>query len=146
MQLTSHSDYSLRVLLYLSQMPKDTSTITEISEFYKISRNHLVKVVHRLAQLGFITSIQGKGGGIKLAKSPDEIRIGEVIRKTEANFQLVECFDEKTNHCVITNTCRLKGVLDQALEAFFSVLDEYTLSDGCKNILAKQIIRNNLYD
>lgn len=139
MQLTFYSDYSLRVLLYLSQMPKDTATITEISDFYKISKNHLVKVVHRLAQLEFIISTRGKGGGIKLARSSDEITIGEVVRKTEPNFNLVECFNEETNRCVITNACRLRGILHQGMEAFFNVLDQYTLAEGSKITLITQI-------
>lgn len=139
MQLTFHSDYSLRVLLYLSQSPKEINTITEISEFYKISKNHLVKVVHRLAQLGFIISTQGKGGGIKLAKDPSEITIGEVVRNTEPHFCLVECFNEATNRCVITDFCRLKGILNQGLMAFLDVLDKYTLAEGSKNTLKKKI-------
>ncbi|HYF98315.1 MAG TPA: Rrf2 family transcriptional regulator [Coxiellaceae bacterium] len=143
MQLTFYSDYSLRVLLYLSQMPKETATITEISDFYNISKNHLVKVVHRLAQLEFIISTRGKGGGIKLAKRPDEITIGEVVRKTEPHFNLVECFNETTNLCVITNSCRLKGILHQGMEAFFNVLDQYTLAEGSKTALIKQI-KNHL--
>lgn len=139
MQLTLYTDYSLRVLLYLSKMPKGTATIGEISQFYGISKNHLVKVVHNLAQLGLIISIQGKGGGIKLAKDPQEICIGEVVRKTEPHFSMVECFNEKTNRCVITNTCRLKGIIHQGLEAFFRVLDNYTLEECSKNSLRKQI-------
>jgi Rrf2 family nitric oxide-sensitive transcriptional repressor len=142
MQLTLYSDYSLRVLLYLSQTPNDVARITEISEFYQISRNHLVKVVHRLAQLGFIISLQGKGGGIKLAKNPSEITIGEVVRKTEPNFCIVECFNEKTNRCVITDVCRLKGILSQGLEAFFNVLDKYTLAEGSKNTFMKKIVNH----
>jgi Rrf2 family transcriptional regulator, nitric oxide-sensitive transcriptional repressor len=97
MQLTIHSDYSLRVLLYLSQTKNDITTIVEIASFYKISKNHLVKVVHRLGQLGYIISIQGKGGGIKLAKKPADIKIGELIRKTEPSFYIVECFNKKHN-------------------------------------------------
>lgn len=139
MQLTFYSDYSLRVLLYLNQMPNDTATIAEISEFYKISKNHLVKVVHRLAQLEFIISTRGKGGGIKLAKNADEITIGEVVRKTEPNFNLVECFNEKTNRCVITKVCRLKGILHQGVDAFFNVLDQYTIAEGSKSTLKIQI-------
>lgn len=139
MQLTLYSDYSLRVLLYLSRTPNEFATITEISDFYQISKNHLVKVVHSLAQLGFIISTRGKGGGIKLARSPNQISIGEVVRKTEPNFYLVECFNQETNRCVITNVCRLKGILNQGIEAFFSVLDSYTLADGSKNSLVKQI-------
>jgi Rrf2 family nitric oxide-sensitive transcriptional repressor len=139
MQLTLHSDYSLRVLLYLSQTPNEAATITEISDFYQISRNHLVKVVHSLAQSGFIISMQGKGGGIKLAKHPNEITMGDVVRKTEPNFCLVECFDEKTNRCVITEVCRLKSILKQGMDAFLNVLDTYTIAEGSKNTLQKKI-------
>lgn len=130
MQLTLYSDYSLRVLFFLSKMPKDTATITEISEFYGISRNHLVKVVHRLAQLELIITTRGKGGGIMLARDPAEITIGEVIRKTEPNFVMVECFNPKTNQCKITSVCRLKGILNQALAAFFDVLDQYSIAES----------------
>ncbi|MFZ2315259.1 MAG: Rrf2 family transcriptional regulator [Gammaproteobacteria bacterium] len=142
MQLTLQSDYSLRVLLYLSQTKNEMSTINEISAFYKISKNHLVKVVHKLAQLNYIISVQGKGGGIKLAKDPDDINIGDVIRKTEPNFYLVECFNTKTNQCVITDACRLRGMLNQGMEAFFKVLDQYTLQSGSKNSMAQQIINS----
>ena len=139
MQLTLYSDYSLRVLFYLSNMQKKTATITEIATFYGISRNHLVKVVHRLAQMNFIISLRGKGGGIKLAKDPGEIKIGDVIRKTEPNYTLVECFNEKTNQCVITNVCRLKRILNEGLEAFLNVLDQYTIADSHTKGLARQI-------
>lgn len=140
MQLTLHTDYSLRVLLYLSRTPNEFATITEISQFYQISKNHLVKVVHNLVQQEFIISIRGKGGGIKLAKSPNEISIGEVVRKVEPNFCMVECFNLETNCCVITNVCRLKGILNQGIKTFFTVLDGYTLEDGSTNELRKQII------
>ena len=139
MQLTLYSDYSLRVLFYLNQTPKDTATIIEISDFYEISKNHLVKVVHGLVQLGFIISTRGKGGGIKLARSSEKISIGEVVRKTEPHFNLVECFNKKTNRCSITDACRLKKILHQGMEAFFSILDQYILAEGSKIILKKQI-------
>lgn len=133
MQLTLYTDYSLRVLFYLSNMQQNTTTIAEIAEFYKISRNHLVKVVHQLAQMGFIISTRGKGGGIALAKDPNKISIGDVVRKMEPNFMMVDCFNVKTNQCRITNVCRLKGILNQGLEAFFSVLDQFTIADGNTN-------------
>lgn len=139
MQLTLYTDYSLRVLIYLSRMPTEATTITEVSEFYKISRNHLVKVVHRLVVLGFITSLRGKGGGIKLAKEPNQINIGDVIRKAEPHFQMVECFNEKTNQCAITPTCQLKGLINQGMQAFFKTLDCYTLVDAASELLTKQI-------
>jgi Rrf2 family nitric oxide-sensitive transcriptional repressor len=128
-QLTRYTDYSLRVLIYLSWVNEKNVTITEIADFYDISRNHLVKVVHRLAQLGFIITMQGKGGGIKLARAPEEIVIGEVVRKTEPNFHMVECFDTENNQCLITSTCRLRGIFAKGTEAFFKVLDSYTLVD-----------------
>jgi len=143
MQLTFYSDYSLRVLIYLSQCNKEISTITEIAEFYQISKNHLVKVVHQLTKMGYLISIQGKGGGIKLAKDPANIIIGDVIRKTEPNFTLVECFDKKTNHCVITDVCKLKGLLNQGLSAFFAVLDQYTLLDCSSSALTNKITRHD---
>lgn len=133
MQLTLYTDYSLRVLFYLSNMQQNTTTISEIADFYKISRNHLVKVVHQLAQMGFIVSTRGKGGGIALAKDPNKINIGDVVRKMEPNFTMVECFNATTNQCRITNVCRLKGILNHGLEAFFSVLDQYTIADGNTN-------------
>lgn len=131
MQLTLYSDYSLRVLIYLAKMPNALATISEISEFYRISRNHLVKVVHQLSQLGYVVTIRGKNGGIRLAHSSNEIPLGEVVRKTEKTFNLVECFDELHNQCVITGHCRLKKILSEALHAYFSVLDRYTLADAC---------------
>lgn len=139
MQLTLYTDYALRVLLYLSRTPNELSTIPEISGFYQISKNHLVKVVHSLAQLGYVLTTRGKGGGIKLAKPADEISIGEIVRKMEPNFYLVECFNLETNRCVITQVCRLKGILSQGMEAFFKVLDGYALSEGSQLSLAKQI-------
>jgi Rrf2 family transcriptional regulator, nitric oxide-sensitive transcriptional repressor len=139
MQLTLYTDYSLRVLIYLSRMPTETTTITEISEFYNISKNHLVKVVHRLVILGFITSLRGKGGGIKLAKKPDKINIGDVVRKTEPHFYMVGCFDEQNNKCMITTTCRLKGIINQGMQVFFKTLDSYTLIDASSDLVTKQI-------
>lgn len=133
MQLTLYTDYSLRVLFYLSNMQRDATTISEIADFYKISRNHLVKVIHQLAQRGFIISTRGKGGGIALAKNPKKISIGYVARKMEPNFTMVECFNEKKDKCRITNVCRLKMMLNEALEAFFSVLDQYSIAEGNTN-------------
>lgn len=139
MHLTFHSDYSLRVLFYLANMDKETATIAEISDFYRISKNHLVKVVHQLSLQGFIISMRGKGGGIKLATNADKIKISDVVRKMEPHFTLVECFDSKTNQCVITPACRLKSILNEALMAFFQVLERYTIADTVNNKLIKQI-------
>jgi len=128
MQLTQYTDYALRTLLYLAVTEKN-ATITEIAERYSISRNHLVKVVHNLGKLGYITTIRGRQGGLRLARAPEHINLGEVVRRTEPNFHLVECFDRASDRCILTPGCQLKGVLGKAMGAFLNVLDEYTLAD-----------------
>jgi Rrf2 family nitric oxide-sensitive transcriptional repressor len=130
MQLTLHTDYALRVLIYLTQQREDLATISEISDFYKISRNHLVKVVHHLAGSGFIQTTRGKHGGMKLAREPMRISIGDVVRKMEPNFDIVECFDKASPDCVVTSVCKLKSVLQQAGEEFLGVLDGFSLADA----------------
>lgn len=132
MRLTLYTDYSLRVLLYLAAKPEELGTITEISDFYKISRNHLVKVVHNLGMLGFITTVRGKRGGIKLARLPEKISISEVVRNTEPDMDILECFNPKTDNCAISRTCHLKSVLFDARKAFTDTLDRYTLADMAK--------------
>ncbi|HWO99133.1 MAG TPA: Rrf2 family transcriptional regulator [Methylococcus sp.] len=133
MQLTQFTDYSLRVLIYLARMPKDgLATVPEIAEYYRISRNHLVKVVHNLSSQGFVTTTRGKGGGIRLARSPDRIGIGEVVRRTEPHMNLVECFDVKANRCGIIRGCFLKAILYEARREFLVTLDRYTLADAAR--------------
>ncbi len=130
MRLTMYTDFSLRVLLFLGvKGPEQLSTVQEISEAYGISKNHLTKVTHELGKMGLIETIRGRGGGIRLHIDPSLINIGEVVRKTEDDFHLVECFNCSTNRCVITPVCKLKGVLHEALEAYLKVLDSYTLAD-----------------
>ena len=133
MQLTLYTDYSLRVLLYLGLNPKRMATITDIAGSYGISRNHLVKVVHNLALQGFINTTRGRGGGITLARPPAEINVGDVVRHTEMNFHLVECFDKERNTCPITAACFLKRALYEAQQAFITVLDRYTLAEVLDN-------------
>jgi Rrf2 family nitric oxide-sensitive transcriptional repressor len=133
MQLTLYTDYSLRVLLYLGVHSDELVTIGEIADAYKISRNHLVKVVHHLASMGFVHTTRGKGGGVRLMRPPEEIRLGEVIRSTEGGFELVECMNSATNTCPIDQLCALKGVVREALSAFTSVWDRYTLADVLRN-------------
>lgn len=128
MHLTRFTDYSLRVLLYLAVKGERRSTITEIAERFEISRNHLMKVVQDLSHHGYITSIRGKHGGLLLKREPDSIVLGELIRRTERDLTLVECFGD-ANECVITPACRLKHILAEALDAFLAVLDDYTLED-----------------
>ncbi len=133
MRLTSYTDYSFRVLIYLGVRRGQLSTIREISESYDISRHHLVKVVHFLGTLGYVHTVRGKHGGVELALSPDEINLGEVARATEDNFHLVECFDRDAGHCRITPACRLQSILGEALDAFLKVLDRFTLSELLDN-------------
>lgn len=134
MRLTMYTDYSLRVLLYLGiKGTEELSTVQEISDTYNISKNHLTKVVHELGKMGLIETIRGRGGGIRILVKPDQINIGATIRKTEDDFHLVECFNCATDQCVITNVCRLKGVLHEALASYFKVLDQYTLADFVEN-------------
>lgn len=131
MQLTQFTDYSLRTLMYLARLPEPgMATISEIAEHHQISRNHLVKVANSLANQGFITTTRGKGGGIRLARPPHMIGIGEVVRLTEANMNLVECFEVKTNHCRLIRGCFLKAILYEARRAFLGILDKYTLADA----------------
>ena len=134
MQLTLYTDYSLRVLVYLGLKTDELVTISEIAENYGISRNHLVKVVHNLSTHDFIDAVRGKGGGLRLARSPEQIHIGEVVRHTEPNFNLVECFDKTDpGGCPIISMCKLKGGLRKAFQAFMAVLDEVTLADVLSN-------------
>ncbi len=141
MRLTNYTDYSLRVLIYLASKPLDElSTITEIAEAYGISRNHLGKVIHELGTSGFIDTIRGRGGGIKLAAPPSEINIGKVVREIEDDFKLVECFSDGPSSCVITPVCGLKHALNQALNAYLAVLEEYTLADIVRNPLDYQAL------
>lgn len=129
MNLTLHSDYSLRILLYLAEHRDRQVSTREISDAYGISRNHLVRVVQTLDSHGFVKASAGRTGGVTLARDPAKINIGAVLRQTESNFRIVECFDMEQNTCRILPVCALRGVLQDALESFFNVLDGYSLAD-----------------
>lgn len=131
MRLTKYSDYSLRTLMYLA-LSKRLCTIEEVAQAYDMPKNHLIKVVNQLAASGYVESIRGKGGGIRLAEIPENINIGEVVKVTENSFDLVECFSDETNQCVLTPQCKLASILSVALEQFLAVLGEYTLADIVK--------------
>ena len=128
MHLTQYTDFALRALIALAVSPDERSTVSQISSAYGISRHHLVKVAGRLAELGYIESTRGKGGGLRLAMAAHEIVLGEVIRHTESDFNLVECFASNAS-CRIQGACCLNSILDQAVKALFQVLDRYTLAD-----------------
>ena len=128
MQLTRFSDYSLRVLIYLGLRQDQWVTIQQISEAHDISRNHLMKVVSFLAQKGWLSSQRGPGGGVRLHTRPPEINLADVIRATEFDLELAECFGTQSN-CRLTPHCLLRGVLIEALEAFLGVLGSHSLAD-----------------
>jgi len=128
MQLTKFSDYALRVLMYAHAAGDRRVTIEEMAASYRISRAHLMKVVNALTRAGYLTAVRGRSGGLTLARPAETIRLGEVIRSTEPDFALVECF-ATGNRCVITGCCRLPGVLSEALAAFLETLDQHTLAD-----------------
>jgi Rrf2 family nitric oxide-sensitive transcriptional repressor len=132
MRLTTFSDYSLRMLIYLAVDPDRRATIAEIARAFDVSENHLMKVAHFLGKGGWLRNVRGKGGGLELAAPPDQINVGDVIRAAESNV-VVECFDRETNRCTITPVCKLKGVLAEASAAFYQVLDRYTLAEVAGN-------------
>lgn len=129
MRLTQFSDYSLRIVLYLRVHEDRPVPLAEIARSYGISYHHLVKVAGFLSELGLVTTVRGRTGGFRLAKAPADINVGWLIRRTEPDFHLVECFDRATDTCPITPACRLKGILMEAQRAFLAVLDSYTLAD-----------------
>ena len=129
MRLTEYTDYTLRVLMYCAAHPLQLVTIGELAERYAVSKNHLMKVVNDLARQGLLETTRGRGGGLRLLKDPAAIRIGDVVRASETDFRLVECFDARTDTCTLTPTCRLKYLFDSALRAYFKELDGATLAD-----------------
>jgi Rrf2 family nitric oxide-sensitive transcriptional repressor len=133
MKLTTFTDYSLRVLIYLGAEPSRRATIAEIAAAFDVSENHLTKVVHLLGRQGWIETVRGKGGGMQLARKSQDICIGKVVRDTEGADMPAECFAVDGGDCVISRSCRLKGVLAEAVGAFYSVLDQYTLADLVRN-------------
>jgi Rrf2 family nitric oxide-sensitive transcriptional repressor len=133
MKLTAFTDYSLRVLMYLAADTSRRVTISEIATSFGVSENHLVKVVHFLGKQGWIETVRGKGGGLMLAKPPSQVNVGRVVRDTEGAAVPAECFAEDGGRCVIDGCCQLKGVLAEAVRAFYAVLDRYTLEDLANN-------------
>ena len=133
MRLTTFTDYSLRVVMYLGARDNRLATIGDIADAYGISKNHLMKVVHFLGQQGYLETQRGKSGGLRLARAPTDINLGRLIRATESNTILLECFEPASSQCKIEPVCALRGILARSLQAFFAVLDEYTLADVLQN-------------
>lgn len=129
MRLSEYTDYTLRVLMYCAGHRERLVTIHELAEQHGLSKNHLMKVVNDLARQGLVETLRGRGGGLRLLKEPGDIRIGDVVRASETDFRLVECFDPPTNTCTLTPSCRLKHVFDNALKGYFKALDSVTLAD-----------------
>jgi len=126
--ITRYTDYSLRVLIYLAAQPERRATIQQIADAYDISKNHLMKIVQQLASAEYLDATRGKHGGIQLAKAPSKILLGELIQRFEHGTPLVECFGSD-NHCKIAPACRLKSILNEALQQFYTTLNRYTLHD-----------------
>jgi len=146
MKLTLFTDYSVRVLLYLGARPERLCSIAEVAQAYQVSQNHLMKVVNRLARQGYVESVRGRSGGIRLGRSPEAINLGALVRDTEDGFDLVDC-----GTCIIAPACGVTSVLGEALAAFFAVLDRYTLADmlgrrgDLRLLLASNGLRDQIY-
>jgi Rrf2 family nitric oxide-sensitive transcriptional repressor len=141
MRLTQHTDYAIRVLMFAASLWDSgrLASIREIAEAFGVSENHLMKVVHRLGQGGFLQTVRGRNGGLRLAREPARIRIGEVVRGIEEDFSLVECFTDRST-CPLTGACGLARALDRAKAAFIGELDRYTLADVVPQSRARQIV------
>ena len=129
MHLTIHADYGLRLLMYLGVRREGLSTVQQVADAYEVSSHHMVKVAQNLTREGFVHAVRGRKGGLELAREPEEIRLGDVVRRMERDLALVECFDHEKDRCTLTTACRLRPVLIDALEAFLGVLDKVTLAD-----------------
>ncbi len=129
MRLAEYTDYTLRVLMYCAVHPQRLVTIGELAERHQVSKNHLMKIVNDLARQGVLETTRGRGGGLRLMRPAEQIRVGDVVRAAETDFRLVECFDPGTNQCTLSPSCRLKGLLGDALKAYFKELDGVTLAE-----------------
>lgn len=139
MRLTTYTDYTLRALMYMGLNRDRLVTIQEIAELHAISKNHLMKVVHQLGLTGMVETVRGRNGGLMLKKKPADINIGVVVRSTETDFFMAECFDRETNGCVYSPSCVLKSALASATAAYLKVLDGVTLDD----LIAKDVKRTD---
>jgi Rrf2 family nitric oxide-sensitive transcriptional repressor len=128
MRLTSYTDYALRTLMFLALNRERLATIGDIAQTHNIAKNHLTKVVHHLGMLGFVETVRGRSGGLRLAREPADITIGDVVRQTESDFYMASCFDESAAGCLYAAGCEMRGALARATKAFLDVLDGVTLA------------------
>ena len=126
MKLSRYTDYALRVMIFLAGRQEGLASIRQIAEGYGISQNHLMKIVQDLGRAGFVETVRGRGGGLRLARPPQQINLGALVRQTERQEGLVDC-----STCRVAGTCGLPAILSEAHEAFLHVLDRYTLADIC---------------
>ena len=146
MRLTDYTDYSLRTLMYLGMHRDKLVTIQDIANAYGISKSHLMKVVHQLGLSGLVETIRGRSGGLRLGKEPEEINIADVVRGTEPDFMMVECFNREVNECILSPSCELQDVLRRATNAYLEVLGGVTLADLLRNSASlRRIARINVY-
>jgi len=129
MRLTAYTDYTLRTLIYLGMHRDHLVTIQDIADMHGVSKNHLMKVVYQLGLSGMVETVRGRNGGLRLKREPADINIGDVVRHSETDFYMAECFDPTNNSCRLTASCALKGVLGAATSAYLKVLDAVTLAD-----------------
>lgn len=146
MRLTVHTDYAFRLLMLLAMEPDRRHTIEEAARRYHVSRNHLMKVAQTMVQAGFVESMRGRGGGLRLGRPAEAINLGAVVRATEDGFDLVECFDPARSTCIVAGCCGLRGPLDEALSAFLAVLDRYSLADLIGNPASLRHMRRLLHE
>lgn len=128
MRLTSYTDYTLRTLMYLGVNRDRLVTIQDIADLHAISKNHLMKVVYQLGLTGIVETVRGRNGGLRLKREPADINIGALVRVTESDFFMAECFDRTNNQCSLSANCKLKSTLGEATQAYLSVLDKVTLA------------------
>ncbi|MES2148450.1 MAG: Rrf2 family transcriptional regulator [Pseudomonadota bacterium] len=129
MRLTAYTDYTLRTLMFLARNGDQLATIHDIADVHGISKNHLMKVVHQLGLSGMVETVRGRNGGLRLRMAPADINLGQVVRNTESDFFMAECFDRSNDSCLYSSACALKGVLGAATSAYLAVLDGVTLAD-----------------
>lgn len=130
MRLTVHTDYAIRTLIYLAVQEDKLATISDISDQYHISKNHMMKVAQELVHQGFVVSERGRHGGLRLARPAAEINLGDVVERMEADFYLVSCLDPEKNNCIISGNCGAQSIMHEAIRAFVNVFKQYTLEDA----------------